>query len=259
MKSWFISIFFLFFSCISSASTLYIAAPSSMTKGLKEIAERYQNQYKTDVKLIFGASSVMARQIQKGFPADLFISADPQWMAELTATHAEASIIPFASNQLVIVTHKKNQIMPWALNDSYAWEKNLKGKLAIGDPSYVPLGHYTKEFMQQADIWSILEPKLARMNNARTTLSLVERNAVTMGVVYKTDAQQSSYVKVIQPIPREMHSVIHYSFMVLTPSDETEKFQQFLLSLESKAILEQYGFDVLPTQSSSPNYLLNGH
>lgn len=223
-----------------------VFAAASLQDVLTDASEAWARKGHAPPVISFAGSSALARQLESGAGADLFISADEAWMDALQAQGLinPASRATLASNRLVLAAPRA-QARPLDMNSAEAFETALDGgRLAIADPASVPAGRYGKAAFMALGLWPELEPRLAPVENVRAALALVERGAAPLGVVYATDAQASDKVAVVAVFPAETHPPIHYPVARLTRSDsrEAEAFQRFLMSDEAGVIFTARGF-----------------
>jgi molybdate transport system substrate-binding protein len=199
---------------------LTVFAAASLQDALKalEPAWRAAAPGSPPLRLSFAASSALARQIEQGAPADLFMSADEQWMDWAQSRNLivpETRISPLG-NALVLVAPADTALPPMTL----ARDSNLlallgpSGRLAVGDPAHVPVGIYAQAALTWMGQWNALNPRLARAETVRAGLLLVERGEAPLGIVYATDAQASQRVKVLGSFPAESHPAVSYPFAV---------------------------------------------
>ncbi|MGF1756168.1 molybdate ABC transporter substrate-binding protein [Vibrio makurazakiensis] len=235
----------LLVSCSASASEkLYIYAASSMTNVINVLIDNYESQHAVEVTPIYASSSALARQIERGAPADIFISANEKWMKHLIARSIVASdnVTPLVSNSLVVIA-PVNSDKQLDINSIPQWTSILDGeRLAIGNPQSVPAGIYAKEALESLGLWSSVKIHLAPSNNVRMALALVERSEVPLGIVYKTDAEMSSDVKIVAPLNEELYSSINYPVAQVSVSEASSSFYRYLLSAEAKAVFKTFGF-----------------
>ena len=229
-----------------AAETITVFAAASLTNALQDIAQHYQQGKEVKIVSSFASSSTLARQIEQGAPADLFISADQQWMdyAAQKKTLNDASRITLLGNDLVLVAAdaKAQQV---AINKSTDWKSLLKGqRLSVGDPDHVPAGIYAKEALQKLGAWTELEPVLARGNSVRAALALVERNETPYGIVYGSDAIASKKVTVAGVFPADSHKPVEYPMAMLKDhnSASVTAFYNYLKGPDAAAVFKRYGF-----------------
>lgn len=236
-------------SFLAQAKTTVFAA-ASMTNALEQIAKEYGKQYPNqEIVFSFASSSALARQITQGAPVDIFISADQQWM-DFLAEKGEieaASRKTIAGNALVMIAPKESHIESVDLTDDQ-WQSALNGAfLAVGDPAYVPAGIYAKAAFTYLNQWDSLQKKLARADNVRKALLLVEKGEVPLGVVYQTDAMISAdNVKIVAVFPEKSHMPVEYPAAIVKGHEraETRDFFDYLHSAPAKAIFRQNGFTI---------------
>ena len=225
-----------------------VLAAASLQESLNAAADAWAAKHHDRPTLSFAASSALARQIDAGAPADLFISADEAWMDNV-ASHAlirPGTRVDFLANTLVLVAPAASA-RPVAIRPGFPLAALLgDGKLAMGEPNSVPAGKYGKEALTKLGVWDAVAPKVASGDSVRAALALVERGEAPYGIVYATDALASKGVRVVGTFPASSHAPITYPVAVLTTaaSKDAEPFRGFLISREGKAIFKRYGFGV---------------
>ena len=232
----------------AAAQDVTVFAAASLSNALEEIAKTYRAKSGSPVKFSFAASSTLAKQIESGAAADIFASADEQWMDYL----AERKLIEGAtrssrlSNTLVLVTPATDKrtvdIRPGF--DLAGMIGN--GKLATGDPAHVPVGRYAQQALTKLGVWDAVAPKIARTDNVRAALLLVERGEAPFGIVYGTDAAASGKVNIAGTFPADSHPPISYPFAILAKRDrpEVKSFFEFLYGTEAQAVFRKAGFGI---------------
>jgi molybdate transport system substrate-binding protein len=227
----------------AAAAEIMVFAAASLTDALKEIAPAFER--KTGDRAVFnlGASSVLARQIQEGAPADLFFSADDEKMDGLEKQGLLGSRRSLLSNSLVIVVANDRAFSIKAPEDL------LKARrIALAEPRTVPAGIYARKYLEQAGLWSKLSGSVVPTENVRAALSAVESGNVEAGIVYKTDAAISKRVKIAYEVPVQDGPKISYPVAVLKDSKRKGPAGEFLRYLESEEatkVFEKYGFIVV--------------
>lgn len=224
------------------AAELTVFAAASLTEALEEIGAAYQKAGGDTIRLNLGASSLLARQIEEGAPADLFLSADEEKMDALgkrglLLAGTRRSVL---SNTLVIV-------VPADRPAKIAGPKDLAAvtTLALADPQAVPAGLYAREYLRKLGLWDRIAGKVVPTENVRGALAAVESGNVDAGIVYKTDAGISKRVKIAYEVPRAQGPKISYPFAVVAESKRKEAAKRFLAYLESKpalAVFRKHGF-----------------
>lgn len=224
------------------AAELTVFAAASLTEALEEIGTAYEKAGGDTIRLNLGASSLLARQIEEGAPADLFLSADEEKMDALgkrglLLAGTRRSVL---SNTLVIV-------VPPDRPAKIAGPKDLAAvtTLALADPQAVPAGLYAREYLRKLGLWDRIAGKVVPTENVRGALAAVESGNVDAGIVYKTDAGISKRVKIAYEVPRAQGPKISYPFAVVAESKRKEAAKRFLAYLESKpalAVFRKHGF-----------------
>lgn len=235
-------------STISSAraETLLVFAAQSMADAAHDIAELYQAQTGIEVLVSLGATSTMARQIEARAPANIFISANLQWIEYLQDRQAlvPETIVGIAGNQLVLVAPLGERDNSIAEDFSDLPDTLGNDRLAIADPAHVPAGIYAEAALRTLGIWDAVSTKLAPATNVRSALRFVEQGAAPAGIVYRTDAMASSKVEIVHPIPTDAYPPILYQAAVTSEFD-TPASREFLSFLQTEAaadVLRGYGF-----------------
>ncbi|MGB5803470.1 MAG: molybdate ABC transporter substrate-binding protein [Vibrio anguillarum] len=235
-------------TAVYAQEKITVYAASSMTNAVNELIAAYQPKQPLDIVPVYAGSSALARQIEQGAPADIFISANDNWVTHLLNKNIVTSdkVTLLAGNQLVLIAPQSSKLNSLVVNDVAAWLDALNGsRLAIGNTMAVPVGMYAKEALEKLKVWSSLAPMLAQTNNVRLALALVERQEAALGIVYKTDTLMSNKVKVVHEFDSSLHSAIHYPLVQLTERDTVNQFMLFLRSDQAKSILQNYGFSVM--------------
>ena len=226
-----------------------VLAAASLQESLDAAADAWARLGHPRPVLSFAGSSALARQIEAGAPADLFVSADEDWM---DAIARKGLIVPgtratFLGNRLVLVA-PKTRTAPVAIRPNSAFARTLAaGPVAMADVGSVPAGKYGKATLEHMGLWAAARPHVVQAENVRAALALVERGAAPLGIVYATDARASSRVRVIGVFPEASHPPIRYPVARLktSTSPDAEGFRRFLISPRGKAIFAKYGFSPL--------------
>ena len=229
------------------AATINVFAAASLTDALKEIAPAYAKQSGDKIVFNFGASSLLARQIEEGAPADIFFSADE---AKMDALEKKGLIVSATrksrlSNTLVIVVASDSTLKITSAADLAT---PLVKRIALADPKAVPAGVYSKAYLEKSRLWTAVESKVVPTENVRAALAAVESGNIEVGMVYKTDANISKKVKVAYEIPAKEGPAISYPVAVVKESKNIEsarKLMDYLDSSDTTPVFEKYGFIVL--------------
>lgn len=229
------------------AEALTVFAAASLTEAMKDVAALWQAKGHEPVRLSFGASSTLARQIEQGAGVNLFASADMKWMDELASKGGIAldTRRDLLGNSLVMVAPQAGA-QPVKIGPALDLVALLgpTGRLATGDPAHVPVGLYAEQALRKLGLWAVAEPRLARTENVRGALLLVERGEAPVGIVYSTDAAVSPGVAVIGIFPASSHDPIVYPFAVTKQGDtaEARALMQFIAGPEARAVFLARGF-----------------
>ncbi|MGB8363022.1 MAG: molybdate ABC transporter substrate-binding protein [Rhizomicrobium sp.] len=232
----------------AAADKITVFAAASLTDALGELDAAYTAHTHVPVVASFASSSTLARQIEAGAPAQVFISADTKWMDYLTQKGLiePESRINVLGNSLALIAPADQPVGPLAINRTLDWHRLLgtDGRLSVGDPSHVPAGIYAKEALTSLGVWSALEPRLARAEDVRGALALVERGEAPLGIVYVTDARISAKVKIVGVFPAASHAPIVYPFAIVkgAGSPAVEAYFRFLNGPQARSVYHRYGF-----------------
>ena len=199
------------------------------------------------VRFSFAASSTLARQIENGAPADIFVSADEAWMDHLErAGKVQATTRRvLASNRLVVVRAGGAASLD---ESTAAIRAALAGeRVATGDPTHVPVGRYAQAALRSLGIWEEVAPRLVRADNVRSALAFVERGEAPSGIVYATDVAVSSKLRVAARFPRSSHPPVQYPGALVTGASATAAaFHAAFFTPQARAVLQQAGFELAP-------------
>jgi molybdate transport system substrate-binding protein len=228
-----------------------VFAAASTTNAMNDIGKMFAE--KGPVKFVpsYASSSTLAKQIENGAPANVFISADEPWMNYLEDRKLiePGSRFDLLSNKLVLIAPSDSSINKVEIGPKVDLSKLLEnGKLATGDPDHVPVGKYAKAALEKLGVWNDIVSKLARAADVRGALTLVERGEASLGIVYATDAAITPKVKVVGVFPADTHPKIVYPTAVIAgkATAAAKGLIEFLKTPESKAVFEKYGFTTLP-------------
>ena len=226
--------------------TVYAAA--SMKEGLDNLVRHFENQGGGKVRVSYAASSTLARQIEKGAPADVFISADLEWMDYLAQRKfiRAASRANLLSNRLVLIAPVDSKAV-LAIAPKFPLAQALgDSRLAIADPASVPAGKYARSALEALGVWHEVAPKAARAENVRAALALVARGEAPFGIVYSTDAIAERKVRVVGEFPANLHPPIVYPAALLADSRSkaAEALLRFLRSAAAREVWQKFGFIV---------------
>lgn len=241
--------------CVHSASRaetrepLIIFAAASLTDALQRVSDEFSKATGTPVKLSFAASSALAKQIEAGARADVFFSADQEWMGylatrKLIAADTRTDVL---GNRLVLIAPVDSKLaMKVGPGAPLAKTLGENGRLATGDPDSVPVGKYAKAALTNLQLWDSVQAKIARAENVRVALMYVARGEAPLGVVYATDAAAEPKVRIVDTFPESSHTPITYPVAATaTAQPNTKPYLEFLRGPQATAIFKKAGFTVL--------------
>lgn len=231
---------------LAQAKGPLVLAAASLQESLTAAAAVYAATGQAKPVIAFAASSALARQIDAGANADVFVSADESWMDFLAARKLlrAGTRASFLTNRLVLVAPAA-QPLALGIRSGFGLAAAIgDGKLAMADPDSVPAGKYGKAALTNLGVWRDVEPKVVRAENVRAALALVARGEARAGVVYETDARAARGVAVVGVFPAISHPAITYPVAIVAGSTNpgAGRFRAFLLSDAGKAIFARYGF-----------------
>lgn len=235
---------------------LTVFAAASLKNALDEVNANWTKQSGVEVRTSYAASSALAKQIEEGAPADLFLSADLQWMdyvekKNLIRAGTRQSLL---GNSLVIVAAKDSKIGELTINDELDLAKLLgDGRLSVASVEAVPAGSYAKAALGKLGLWAPVEKKLAEAENVRAALALVSRGEAPLGIVYSTDAAADKGVKVAGIFPADSHPAIVYPLAVMNASRnaQAESYRKYLSSPAAAEVFRKHGFTISASAKAS--------
>lgn len=227
------------------AETITVFAAASLKNALDEVADQFDTTSGHSTTVSYAGSSALARQIQLGAPADIFISANSDWVDFLEQKEAviPESRIDFLSNQLVLISHVPVTNVDWQSLDLL--ELLNGGRLAMALVQSVPAGIYGKASLQFLGQWDVVAPYVAQVDNVRAALALVALGEAPFGVVYATDARADPRVHVAATLPAQSHAPIVYPAIAVNSSEAAQAFLAHLQRPSARTIFERHGFSVL--------------
>lgn len=242
----------LLLSCatVASAQSVKIYAAASLTNAMNDITAQYQRQ-NPHIKItnVFASSAQLAKQIEAGAPADIFFSADEQWMNYLVKKNQidARSIRPLLRNRLVLIS-PNNQPFRYQPQSGFNLAGAFKGNLCVGQTESVPAGIYAKQSLTRMGWYAALKSRMVGTADVRAALSLVERGECAAGIVYATDAKISHKVALLGELPMHSYQPIIYPIgltLAGQSSADAAKLIAFIgSSKQAKAIFRHYGFNV---------------
>jgi molybdate transport system substrate-binding protein len=222
-----------------------VFAAASLTNALQDLGDEFTKQTSITVKFSFAASSALARQIESGAPADVFFSADTDWMDYLEKRNLiqVKSRRDIVGNRLVLIAPVSSAIK-LKIEPNFPLATALGDKhLATGDPDSVPVGRYAKAALTQLGIWNDVAGRVIHADNVRSALAFVDRGEAPLGIVYETDALIDKNVRVVDVFPATSHPPIVYPVALTSKAQPAAaRFVTFLESVASDASFKAYGF-----------------
>lgn len=229
----------------ASAAETSLFAAASTTNAMTDIIAAFTEETGHMVTPSFASSSTLAKQIEQGAPAEVYVSANPKWMDFLADAGllVEGSRADLLGNALVLIAPKESPLDALTVDDSLDLAALLDGgRLSVGDPEHVPAGMYAKDALTSLGLWTTAEPALARANDVRAALALVERGEAPLGIVYSTDAAISDGVKIVGTFPASSHAPITYPVALVEDTPAARALLSYLGSETAAKIFARYGF-----------------
>jgi len=227
----------------SAALTVFGAA--SLTNVLQDLGDAFTKETSIPVKFSFAASSTLARQIENGAPADVFMSADADWMDYLQTRHLiqEASRHDVVGNRLVLIAPAASTLQ-LKVAPNFALAAALgQGHLATGDPAAVPVGRYAEAALTKLGVWAQVQDRIVRADSVRSALTFVDRGEAPLGIVYETDALIDKNVRVVDVFPADTHAPIVYPVALTRGAKPAAaQFLTFISSTTAVQTFKAYGF-----------------
>ena len=234
---------------VAKEKSITVFAAASLKNALDEVDSLFTRQSGIKVVASYAASSSLMKQIEQGAPADVFLSADVDWMDygikhNLIKNDTRKDLL---GNRLVLIAPKDSKIGDVTIAPGFDLAALVgSGHIATGDVRAVPAGLYAKAALEKLGIWSSVESKIAMAENVRAALVLVARGEAPLGIVYETDAKVDPSVKIIGVFPEDSHPPIVYPVALTKDAKpDAAQYLAFLTTPEAKAVFERYGFRVL--------------
>jgi len=228
-----------------------IYAAASTTDAVKDIAEAFRAETGCTITTVFASSSILAKQIDAGAPASLFLSANEEWMDELQQRGllAAGTRTDLLANDLVLIM-PKGQPLDFSFGEGANLASALKnGRLALGDPEGVPAGIYAKQALVRLGQWDAVSARIVASDDVRTALAWVARGEARAGIVYRTDARISPDVDIAVAIPENSHEPVRYPIAAIEGrvNGTSSEFMAFVTGLSGAGIFARHGFTPLAT------------
>jgi molybdate transport system substrate-binding protein len=240
-------------ACVATAApakeadrpALIVFAAASLTNVLSELSPAWEKRTGVGTKSSFASSSVLARQIEAGGNADVFVSADQEWMDYLQSRNLldASSRRDLVGNRLVLIAPADTKGGLTIAHGFPLLEALRGGRLSTGDPDTVPVGRYARSALESLGVWDDVADRLVRADNVRGAMMFVARGEVPLGIVYATDALVDKKVRVVDTFPLDSHGPIAYPAAVVRGArSEAAAYLAFLASDEAAPVWKRYGF-----------------
>jgi molybdate transport system substrate-binding protein len=235
---------------LAAQEQLTVFAAASLKNAIDDTNAAFTKATGVKVVASYAASSALAKQIEQGAPADVFISADLQWMDYVAGKNLikPDTRVNLLGNRLVLIAPKDSKLDKVEIAKGFDIAKLAgDGRIAVADVKAVPAGLYAKAALEQRGAWAAAEPKLAMAENVRATLAFVARGETLVGIVYETDAKVEPAVKIVGVFPERSYPPVTYPIAATTAAanPNVERYLTVLRSGVAKAIFERYGFSFL--------------
>lgn len=232
-----------------SQPALTVFAAISLTNALQDIGDAFTKDRARSVRFSFASSSILARQIDAGAHADVFISADLDWMDYLRAHNAikAESERNLVGNELVLVAPVQSTIA-LKIKPHFALRAALAGgRLALADPESVPAGRYARSALMTLGVWADVADRLAPAEDVRTALMFVNRGEAPLGIVYRTDVLVDDKVRIVDTFPADTHPPVVYPVaLTAVAAPGAQEFLDYLNGPAAAAVFKKYGFTLAP-------------
>jgi molybdate transport system permease protein len=225
--------------------TLMVFAAAGATDAIRELGDRFEEQAGMHVDLGLGPTSTLARQIEAGARADVFISANAEWMDYLQQRNL---LVPetrrtLAGNRLILIV-PSTSTLSLNLDERTDLPSRIEGRIAMGDPAHVPAGQYARTALERLGCYEALRPRIVNCTSVREALALVESGQVAAGIVYRSDAQVSNRVRIAGIFPERLHDPIEFQIaLVRDARPGAAELLDYLTSPQSRRVLASYGFE----------------
>jgi molybdate transport system substrate-binding protein len=232
----------------TAAERITVFAAASLQESLDTVAARWTERSGQPVVISYAASSALARQIEQGAPADVFVSADLEWMDYLQARRLvdPATRVSLARNRLVVIAPAATGPAVLGLEaGGLRAALGPSGRLALAETTGVPAGRYARQALEALGLWQAVADRRAEADNVRAAMAFVARGEAPLGIVYATDALAEPKVRVVADIPATSHAPIVYpaARIAAARAARADAFLRFLSGPEARAVFERAGFD----------------
>ncbi len=235
---------------VPATAGVLVFAAASLGDVLEEVDRAFTQHTGIAVQASYAASSVLAKQIEAGAPADVFFSADLAWVdyLEQRSLLKPGSRHDVLGNDLVLIAPSERALpLKIAPGFDLAGALGAGGRLALADPDSVPAGRYANAALSKLGVWDSVAGRLARAENVRAALAYVARGEAPLGIVYGTDARAEKRVRVVDVFPADTYPPITYPVaLTVHARPQAERLADFLGGAQARQIFVRYGFTTLP-------------
>lgn len=229
-------------SAVEAGERTLVFAAASMKDVVETLSRSFNEKTGNEIAVSFASSGTLARQIEAGAPADIYIAANPDWMGYL----AERDLIDSGSRENIMGNTLVAVAPEYAGHDPETIETEAvlnADRIAMGDPGHVPAGIYARQALTDLGLWSTLQPKVVFGENVRVSMALAARGEVDYAIVYGSDAAMREDIAIIYTFPADTHEPIAYA-AALTPAAgaNAKAFFEFLFSEAAQEVFESFGF-----------------
>jgi len=246
MRLIYISLLLFVLPATAAAAPLTIYAAASTIGAMEPLEKLWSHAHSRKLRVVYGSSGALARQISLGAPAHVYFSANPRWIDYLTdkkQLRAESRKTVLKNSLALIASAGAKRTPIVDLGDDILRLLGSGSRLALGDPRHVPAGRYAREALTSLGIWNALAPRSARTRNVRLALALVQRGETPLGIVYRTDARNDETVRVLATFPADLHSpIVYQAAATATHHPDTDAFLAFLTSSRAAQLYRDAGF-----------------
>lgn len=228
----------------SAEQKITVLAAASLSNAMTEITAAYEKEQAVNIQTSFAASSALAKQIGKGAPADIFMSADTKWMTYLQDKNLinPSSRINLLGNKLVVIA-PKGKAFKVEMSKNFNFPGAFTGRLCTAETESVPAGIYARQALKSLNWWDPVKTRIVGTQDVRAALVFVERAECSAGIVYETDARISGKVDTVAVFPETSHEPIVYPLaLVKNAAPHATRFYEYLKSEKAQAIFNKYGF-----------------
>ena len=232
------------------SGTVLVFGAASLTDVLDDLSKAFGEKTHIPVKSSLAASSVLAKQIEAGAPADVFFSADREWMDYLQQRSLlkPGSRHDVVGNRLVLIAPAGSTVtVKIGRGVDFGPALGPQGKLATGDPDSVPVGKYARAALRKLGVWDTVSGRIVRAENVRAALAFVARGEAPLGIVYKTDALAEKKVRIVAEFPTDTHEPITYPIaLTVHGGPAAQQFVDFVRTRAASEVFRKYGFEPVP-------------